>query len=352
MISYRAINNISTEKFVSVFPYNGNAYLQNVAFDSQKNKGIEASIFVTLKNFLKERNISINTYDVVTKKAPFKYVYFDIPYPWNFGAWKIIISNKKKNILLCNESSLIIPFNYWKIFHFFFAKIYTWYNPLVDNKKYFKIKLPKSSTGIKTRPKKFKEKNFLVVINKNTLPFYPFKLLNFFGRELYSERIMAIEFFERTIPDKFCLYGRGWNKSKKYNLNELVFGPKIYSTYRGEIGNKIKLLSNFKYCICFENLTDVNGYVTEKIFDCLKAKCVPIYWGASDITKYIPKNCFIDFRDFGDYKKLLKYLTYLDENAYNNYIENIQKLLSNKKFTDMWFENGFAKFFLEDILEN
>lgn len=342
---------MSEEKFISIFPFNGNAYLSNLAFDIQKNKGAEASIFVTLKNYLKERNININTYDIVTKKAPYKYVYFDIPYPWNFGAWKRILSNKKKNILLCNEPPIVIPFNYMKVFHIFFEKVYTWYDNMVDNKKYFKIQWPKSSSGIEIAPKKFKDKKFLVLISGNKLPFYPFELISRFGKELYSERIKSIEFFDKKIPDRFFLYGRGWNKPKKHNVKELIFGFKKYATYKGEVDDKIRLLSTFKFSLCFENVTNVNGYVTEKIFDCLKAKCVPIYWGASDIEKYIPQNCFIDFRDFSDYDKLLNYLTLIDEKTYNTYIDNIQKLLSNKRFIDTWFEDGFAKFFLEDILE-
>lgn len=342
---------MSEEKFISIFPYNGNQYLHNIAFDSQKNKGIERSIFLTLKKYLKQRNININTYDISTKKAPYKCVYFDLPYPWNFSAWKLVLTNRKKNILICNESSLIIPFNYWKILHIFFTKVYTWYDELVDNKKYFKILLPKSSAGIKTKLKKYRQKEFLVIINKNTLPFFPFQLLMSFGKELYSERIKSMEFFERSIPDNFFIYGRGWNKPKKHNLSEKIFGFKKYSNYKGEVDNKIELLSNFKFCLCFENLTDINGYITEKIFDCLKAKCVPIYWGATDITDYIPKNCFIDYRNFGSYKELLDFLTSLDETAYNRYIRNIQKLLSDKKFITLWFEEGFAEFFYKDILK-
>lgn len=338
------------EKFISIFPYNGKAYLQNIAFDPKLNKGVEASIFAALRRYLKNKNININTYDIDTKSPPFVYVYFDMPYPWNFNAWKKIILNKDKNILICNESSLIIPFNYWKIFHLFFTKIYTWLDELVDNEKYFKIFLPKSSVGIHTKTKNFKEKKFLVFINKNISSFLPFQMISF-GKELYSERIKSIEFFERNIPDKFFLYGRGWNKPKKYNLIERLFGFKIYSTYKGEVDDKIKLLSNFKYSLCFENLTDINGYITEKIFDCFKAKCVPIYLGASDIEKYIPKNCFIDFRDFRDYSELLSFLNSIDESMYNKYIKNIEKLLSNRKFMNTWFEEGFARFFLEDILD-
>jgi len=339
------------EKFVSIFPYNGNQYLHNVAFDFKKNKGIEKSIFLTLKKYLKERNININTYDISTKETSYRYVYFDLPYPWNFSAWKLILTSRKKNILICNESSLIIPFNYWKILHAFFIKVYTWHEPLIDHKKYFKIFLPKSSIGAKTKPKEFREKEFLVLINKNTLPFFPFQLLKYFGKELYSERIKSMEFFEHAIPDKFFIYGRGWNKPKKYNLTEKIFGFKKYSNYKGEVDDKIELLSKFKYCLCFENLTDVNGNITEKVFDCLKAKCIPIYWGASDIEKYIPKNCFIDFRDFKDYQKLLDYLNSISEDEYNSYIKNIEYLVSDKEFIETWFEGAFAKFFYEEILD-
>lgn len=341
------------EKFVSISPSNYNAYLRNSLFDIRKKKKNIETIFATLKNYLKQRNININTYDIFTKKAPFRYIYIDLPYPfpWNFSVWGMIFSNKKKNILICNESAMIAPFNYMKVFHFFFAKVYTWNDELVDNKKYFKILFPKSSLGINTSPKRFKGKKFLVLINSNKLPFYPFMLLKPIGKELYSERIKSVEFFERNTPNDFFLYGRGWNKPKKYNLTEAIFGYKKYLTYKGETDNKIELLSNFKYCLCFENLTDVKGYITEKIFDCFKAKCVPIYWGASDIEKYIPKNCFIDFRDFGDYGKLLSYLVSIDESKYNSYIKNIEALLSDKKFIDTWFEKGFAKFFLNDVLE-
>lgn len=341
------------QEIVSIFPYNLPANLQNSIFDSRKNKRVDLIIFATLKKYLKEKNALLNTIDIPTKHPPHKYIYFDLPYPFfsNLKIWKLILINRDKNILICNEPPTVVPLDYWKIFHLFFSKIYTWNDDLVDNKKYFKIHLPQYSLGWNTPQKPFKKKKFLVLVNSNKSAFLPFKILSSFGRELYSERIKAIEFFEKRAPDLFSLYGRGWNLPKKYNLTELLLGYKKYTTYKGEVIDKMKLLSNFKYCICFENLTEVNGYITEKIFDCFKAKCIPIYWGASNIEKYVPKKCFIDFRDFNDYEKLLKFLASIDETKYNQYIKNINKLLSDKKFFDTWFEKGFAKFLLKNILE-
>lgn len=338
------------KKIVSIFPANRRSYLRNGIFHYQKHDAWNP-IIVYLKRFLKKHGVEINTYDISPDK-PTKYVYFDLPYPLlsNSNIWQKILLNRDKNILICHEPPIVNPLNYMKTLHLFFAKIYTWNDDLVDNKKYFKIHLPQYSLGLKTPIKDFRHKKFLILINSNKLPFFPFKMMCSFGKELYSERIKAIEFFEKRIPNKFFLYGKGWNKRKKYNAREVVFGYKKYLTYKGEVDDKIKLLSNFKFCICFENLTDAKGYVTEKIFDCFKAKCVPVYFGASNIEKYIPNNCFIDFRNFGDYNKLLKHLTSIDEVEYNHYLKNIIKLSYDKKFIDLWFENGFAKFFLEDVL--
>lgn len=340
------------KKFVSIFPNNVKHYLGNSMFNLKKSRGIDFPVFAKLRSLLSKRNIYLNTYDVPIKNPIFRNIHIDIPYPFpsNFLVWRAMFLDRKKNILICIEPPMVNPFSYMKIFHTFFLKVYTWNDEFVDNKKYFKILLPKSSLGINTRAKKFKEKRFLTLINSNKISFYPFKLLSFFGKELYSKRIKAIEFFERKIPNEFYLYGIGWNKPKKYNLKEKILGFKKYSTYKGEIEDKIKLLSEFKYCLCFENLTDVKGYITEKIFDCFMAKCVPIYWGASNIEKYIPKECFIDFREFGDYEKLLNFLNSIDEERYNRYIKNIEKLLKDEKFKELWFEDGFSEFFLKSIL--
>lgn len=342
------------KRFISIFHNNVKASIRNSMFDINNKYMVEVTVFAALRNLLNKQNIGINTYDVPVSSPSYKDIHFDLPYPIpsNFHILKTIFLHRRKNILICFEPPIINPFDYMKIFHSFFTKIYTWNDDLVDNKKYFKRNSFQSSFGWKTLRKEFKKKKFLALINSNKGPFFPFRILSQFGRELYSERIKAIEFFEEKIPDEFYLYGKGWNKPKKYSLTELIFGFRRYSTYRGTVENKIELLSNFKYCICFENMGDINGYITEKIFDCFKAKCVPIYWGASNIEKYVPKGCFIDFRDFGyNYEKLLDFLNSIDETRYNLYIKNIEKLLADKKFIDLWFEEGFARFFLKDILE-
>lgn len=83
--------------------------------------------------------------------------------------------------------------------------------------------------------------------------------------------------------------------------------------FRGDLPSHQKRdgLSQHKFAIAFENSRDPYyawGWVTEKIYDCLGCGTIPIYWGAPNITEYVPKELFIDFRDFPDTKDLHAYL--------------------------------------------
>ena len=136
--------------------------------------------------------------------------------------------------------------------------------------------------------------------------------------ELYSERINAIRFFE-SRSGNFDLYGMGWERlthgsflAKVINrlspwLSQKLARPAI--SYRGKVESKFAVLQNYKFAICFENAHSIPGYVTEKIFDCLNAGCVPVYWGAPDINKFVPAECYIDIRQCKSYDDLLVKLT-------------------------------------------
>ena len=42
----------------------------------------------------------------------------------------------------------------------------------------------------------------------------------------------------------------------------------------------------------------MDGYITEKIFDCLYAGVIPLYMGAPNILEYLPEEAFIDCRRY------------------------------------------------------
>lgn len=101
--------------------------------------------------------------------------------------------------------------------------------------------------------------------------------------------------------------------------------------HKGRVESKLDTMRKYRYALCFENLHHPvwsRGYVTEKIFDGMAADCVPVYYGAVNIEKYIPENCFIDFRQFSDFAELDAFLAGLSDEAWLSYVQNIRTFLS------------------------
>lgn len=101
-----------------------------------------------------------------------------------------------------------------------------------------------------------------------------------------------------------------------------------------------------RFSICYENAKNIPGYITEKIFDSFFAGCIPIYWGANNIDKYVPKECFIDKRDFPTYDELFKYISTMSGKTIGEYLESIEKYLrsdDSEQFTSTYFANTIIK---------
>ena len=118
--------------------------------------------------------------------------------------------------------------------------------------------------------------------------------------ELYKDRLDAISHFSHSAD--FDLFGRGWSDTSTLSRVE---ARAVARSYRGEVPDfdKVSTLSNYRFALCFEN-TAFRGYVTEKIFDCFAAGCIPIYLGAPDVKDLVPAGSFIDARDFRDFAGL------------------------------------------------
>ncbi len=330
------------KRLIGLKPFNNKIYYQNNIFNSGS---VAASPYlVAARNALAKKNIVLNTIDIPTESPTEKDVYFDMPYPWDVKHWIRIVKNKKKNILFIVETPIVNPFSFIKIFHVFFDRVYTWNDDFVDNKKYYKFNIPKIDAGMKPQKFPFKEKKLVVLMNANWVAFLPFRLLSFSTKELYSERLKAIEFFNNR-PD-FSLYGRGWNKPARFSIGQRLFGYKKFSSYKGgfQSQDKYKILSQFKFALCFENC-ESTGYISEKMIDFFKAHCVPIYLGAPNISEFISKRCFIDWRQFKNYKEMSKFLESIDEKTYNSYIHEIEKFLESKEYKNRWTADAFVKFF-------
>ena len=88
-------------------------------------------------------------------------------------------------------------------------------------------------------------------------------------------------------------------------------------------------MTHYRFAVCFENNASQPGYISEKITDCLCARCVPIYLGSAGIEKRIPKGCYIDFRDFKSLAELEDFIVKMDEKTYCGYISAIERFLNS-----------------------
>lgn len=78
-------------------------------------------------------------------------------------------------------------------------------------------------------------------------------------------------------------------------------------------GDKIKLLQDYKYNICFEN-TIAEGYITEKLLEAKVAGCIPIYYGHPSVNKDFNEKSFINFYNYSSPEELTNMIKKLEKN--------------------------------------
>lgn len=145
--------------------------------------------------------------------------------------------------------------------------------------------------------------------------------------DLYHYRLEAVRHFAQHRD--FHLYGVGWDKRVPH---ERLNRPAIAVSHRGAVDDKLDTLRRYSFALCFEN-TVFPGYITEKIFDCMLAGCVPVYLGAPDVDAYIPRSCFIDMRDFRNLRALETHLKRVSPGEEQDLRSSISSFLTSGAFT-------------------
>lgn len=213
-----------------------------------------------------------------------------------------------------------------------FDIIFTYDQSKVDNKKYFHLMIPYTSKQKNTQKlQRVKKETFISMINSNITP----------------KRKEIAKWFVQKHPEKIKLYGKNW----KTLYNELSENDKhnFLKIDGGYISRKADAFSKSKYAIVFENNTGY-GYISEKIFDAFFMGTVPIYWGAPDITDYIPKRCFINFNNFKSFDELYNYLNNMSDKEYKNYQQCILDYVKN--FSDSPFSRESVKNKILSVLKD
>lgn len=278
---------------------------------SSTNKNGLAEPYLEMKKRLNELGHTINTIDLYDdlKKVDY-FLFFD----W-FPEWihKLSCLGLSERLVYCNaEPPTVRKLNSIEGYRYikrFFPYIMTWNKELVDNQCFFYRTIPYNFVEHENKIA-YAEKKLLTSISANKKSDYK--------DELYTERERLITFFENEMPDDFDMYGVGWTNSG-------------HKSYKGRPESKFETYAHYKFALALENTSNVKGYITEKIFDCLTGNIVPIYLGADDITDYVPKDCFIDYRDYESPQALKEYLLSIDEEKYNAYLLSAKRIIQSVK---------------------
>jgi len=268
-----------------------------------------------LRDELADMGIHLATHDKNKPKVSDLVIYNDYP------RRKSDLSVAGRKILLLFETEVIRPDNWIYENHAKFDVVFTWRDDLERIDPYRKFNFPNRIPENFERWARSTKERFCVVISGNKSASHPL--------ELYSERLKAIRWFERYHPDHFDLFGIGWDLHNFSGflrpLNRLHVLRRLVAenrpSYRGRVHSKIEVLSQYKFSICYENAGGVQGYVTEKMLDCLFSGCVPIYLGATNISRHFPRDCFIDKNSFPDYEALFDYMESMNESERQRFVE-------------------------------
>jgi len=157
--------------------------------------------------------------------------------------------------------------------------------------------------------------------------------------QLHDSRLKCIIYF----LEKNCLtvYGKGWgnlNNLPKYYANKL--NPFFLKSPPKKCIDKISEISNYKFCLCYENAS-YKGGVSEKIIDCFFAGVVPVYLGATDIYNFIPKDSFIDVREYANENELYYKLINLTDDEILEFINAGRNFLNSPEGISFSYE-GFS----------
>lgn len=289
----------------------------------QLNDGYLADFY---RGFVKKKHV-IHTVDMYESLSE---VDFFLIFPIECWRWtnRLIKLGYENKLIYCNTEPPSVVRRHstrgYKMLSEVFSRILVRNSDMVDNTTFF------LKHGLYIFKKRFSnipfdERKLLVAISGNKKSRYP--------GELYSERRNIYYFFEKNYKSQFDLFGHGWDIAE-------------HPCYQGTVDNKIDVYHNYKFAICFENIRGMKDYVTEKILDCICAGVVPIYAGASNISEYIPKECFIEFGDFNNYEDLAHYLLDMKEEEYCSFLSAMDSLLKTdiqKKYS--------GEQYVEDILK-
>jgi hypothetical protein len=240
-----------------------------------------------------------------------------------------------------------------------YRKLFTSNEELIDGEHVLQLDYPNDLT-VRDVPG-FRERDlFCVLIASNKALLHPHP------RNLHAKRVEAVRFFEAQAPERFALYGPGWDipavqpghlgriakRLHEWKRRLRPEGPPPFPSWRGTVGRKHEVLDRARFSICYENSRGSPGYISEKIFDCLTSGCVPVYLGTTHSKPPVPEDCFIDGDAFDSLEQMLAHIARIDAGHFAMYQQNIREFLASpaaRRFTNAHWCDTLVTGILADV---
>lgn len=293
-----------------------------------------------LREVFAQRGIELNTADVNAGR--------DVDFELHFEG-RALPPSAVPRFLVALENPFINPLNADTAYFANFRRVFSWDRRFLDVPNVQEI-----AYGIHFVVPLwpgFEERDiFSCLINANK------RFKNPLPNDLYVERVQVIRWHEKHAPEDFHLYGLGWNKPRHevglagklrrrvQRLATQAFGYRPFPSWQGELPDKSAVLLRSKFSYCYENVHSLSGYVTEKIFDSMMNGCVPVYWGADDVTRHVPKETFIDRRQFRDTAEVHAHLRAMSRHEFTDRQAAIRSFLDGgaQRFSSRRFAESIA----------
>jgi hypothetical protein len=112
----------------------------------------------------------------------------------------------------------------------------------------------------------------------------------------------------------------------------------------GGPNGKYNFLLPYKFNICFENKS-IPGYTTEKIYEAMLARCIPIYWGSPRVNEEFNPKCFLNYFDFPNEEALVQRIIEIDNNPELHLEYLRQPIFRNDKPNEFFSTDRLLDFF-------
>ena len=162
------------------------------------------------------------------------------------------------------------------------------------------------------------------------------------------------EFCSFVVKNPGCQYRNAYF----LNLNQIApvkaAGP-LYNNMPGgwrpeTVADKVKFMSDYKFNLCFEN-SSYPGYCTEKLFEALCAKTVPIYWGSPTAALDFNPRAFLNRYDYASDQEFFDAIVrlYTNKDAYNQMY--LQPMFRDDEFIRNFNPDNFLNWFQHNVYQ-